>query len=190
MHPQDFTRKTTIINLYGGPGAGKSTSSLYLAYLLKAEGKNAELVREYVKDWAWEQRKIKTYDQIYFLGHQARRESMLYGKVDWIVTDSPVMMNLYYAQKYCTLSLSEGVRAATLSFYQQAAEDGFKHVHIFLKRTKPYSSEGRYQTEAEAVEIDSEVRKLLVDLKIPVIDCVTEELDLRNVLNKIKGESK
>lgn len=190
MHPQDTSHKTIIINLYGGPGTGKSTNAAYLFYLLKAEGKNSELVREYVKDWAWENRKISTYDQIYFLGKQVRRESMLYGKVDWIVSDSPVMMNLYYAQKYCTLSLSEGVRAATLAYYQQAAEDGHRHFHVFLKRTKPYLAEGRYQTEKEAVEIDLEVRKLLVDLKVPVIDCITEELDLRNTLNKIKGEIK
>jgi pantothenate kinase len=44
--------KTTIINVYGGPGAGKSTSAAYLYYLLKVAGKNVELVREYVKDWA------------------------------------------------------------------------------------------------------------------------------------------
>jgi tRNA uridine 5-carbamoylmethylation protein Kti12 len=88
------SRKTTIINLYGGPGTGKSTSAAYLYYILKAEGHNVELVREYVKDWAWEGRQISTYDQIYFLGKQVRRESLLYGKVDWIITDSPVMMNL------------------------------------------------------------------------------------------------
>lgn len=42
---------------------------------------NAELVREYVKDWAWEGRKINVNDQIYFLGKQVRRETMLYGKL-------------------------------------------------------------------------------------------------------------
>lgn len=186
----DNKRKTTIINLFCGPGGGKSTNAAYLFYLLKTDGENAELVREYVKDWAWQQRKISTYDQIYFLGKQTHCESMLYGKVDWIVTDSPVMMNLYYAAKYCTLSLSEGVRAATLSFYQQAAEDGYKHVHVFLKRNKPYSNEGRYQTESEAIEIDNEIRNLLKSLKVPIIECATDEADLRKVLNKIKGEVK
>jgi len=186
MH-HDNTRKTTIINLYGGPGTGKSTSAAYFYYLLKAGGKNVELVREYVKDWAWEGRKISTYDQIYFLGKQVRRESMLYGKVDWIVTDSPVMMNLYYAQRYCTLSLGEGVRAATLSFYRQAAEDGHKHLHVFLKRNKPYLSEGRYQTEAEALEIDQGIRRVLEDLKVSFIESPPDEPDLLKVLNEITG---
>lgn len=180
-------KKTTIINLYGGPGSGKSTSAAYLYYILKAAGKNVELVREYVKDWAWEERKISNYDQIYFLGKQVRRESLLYGKVDYIVTDSPVMMNLYYAQRYCPLSLAEGIRSSTLSFYHQGAADGHQHIHILLKRNKPYKSEGRYQTEAEAVEIDQGLSRLLVDLKMPLHHSAPEETDLAALLNKISG---
>jgi nicotinamide riboside kinase len=177
--------KTTIINLYGGPGTGKSTSAAYLYYLFKAEGKHVELVREYVKDWAWEGRKITTYDQIYFLGKQVRRESMLYGKVDWIVTDSPVMMNLYYAQRYCPHTLGEGIRAATLSFYRQAQDDGHHHIHLFLKRIKPYVGEGRYQTEAEARDIDEGVKRVLTELKFPTIDLTPDEADLTNALVSI-----
>lgn len=178
--------KTTIINLYGGPGAGKSTSAAYYYYVLKTQGVNVELVREYVKDWAWEKRNITTYDQIYFLGKQVRRESMLYGKVDYVVTDSPVMMNLYYAQRYCSSALAEGVRAATLSFYRQAAEDGHKHVHVFLDRNKPYASEGRYQTEAEAKEIDGGVKRLLDDLRVSYLVSNPDEADLKKLLDKIK----
>jgi hypothetical protein len=181
--------KTTIINLYGGPAAGKSTSAAYFYYLLKSEGKNVELVREYVKDWAWEKRSISTYDQIYFLGKQVRRESLLYGKVKWIVTDSPVMMNLYYAQRYCPQILGEGVRAATLSFYRQAADDGHKHIHVFLKRNKPYMSEGRYQTEAEAKEIDTGIKHVLDGFKLPVIECASDESDLLKIYNQIKAEN-
>jgi hypothetical protein len=180
--------KTTIINLYGGPGTGKSTSAAYFYYLLKAEGKNVELVREYVKDWAWEGRKISTYDQIYFLGKQVRRESMLYGKVNWIVTDSPVMMNLYYAQRYCTQTLGEGVRAATLSFYRQAQEDGHKHLHVFLKRTKPYLSEGRYQTEEEAKEIDSGIKHVLQGFRLPILESDADETELLKIYKKIVAD--
>ena len=56
---------TTIINLYGGPGAGKSTSASDLFVILKERGVNAELAREYVKRWAWERRGISPYDQFY-----------------------------------------------------------------------------------------------------------------------------
>lgn len=181
-------KKTIIVNLYGGPGAGKSTSAAYLYYLLKKGGFNVELVREYVKDWAWEGRKITTNDQIYFLGKQVRRESMLYGKVDWIITDSPIMMNLYYAQRYCSHVLAEGVRAASLSFYRQAKEDGHRHIHVVLKRSSPYIGEGRYQTADEALEIDEGIQRVLSDLKISTITLNTNEPELLEALEVLKRE--
>jgi hypothetical protein len=184
----DDGKKTTIISLYGGPGAGKSTSAAYLYYLLKAAGENVELVREYVKDWAWEGRKIDTYDQIYFLGKQIRKESMLFGKVKWLVTDSPIFMNLYYASIYCTPLLSEGVRAAVLAFYNQTLEDGLKHYHVLLHRTNPYSQDGRYQTEAEALQIDDGVERMLRQLKIPgVVHCDSNEESLEKLCAKIRA---
>lgn len=179
-------KTTTIISLYGGPGAGKSTSAAYVYYLLKAVGENVELVREYVKDWAWEGRKIDTYDQIYFLGKQARKESMLFGKVKWLVTDSPIFMNYYYATLYSPPKLAEGVKAAVLAFYEQTLEDNHKHYHIMLHRTKPYIQAGRYQNEEQALAIDDGVENMLRYLKIPnVISCNSDEEDLKNVWEKI-----
>lgn len=177
---------STIINLYGGPGTGKSTSAAYLFYLLKAQGKDTELVREYVKDWAWEGRSISTYDQIYLLGKQVRRESMLYNKVDFIVTDAPIMLGIYYASRFSPLSVSEGVRAMTLAYYRQAAEDGHIHHHVFLERTKPYNQAGRYQTEDQAKNIDNGLYGMLGDLRIPFNKCGTQREDLDNLLSTLK----
>src|SRR5579864_7162545 len=110
--------KTTILNVYGGPGSGKSTSAAYLYYLLKCKGENAELVREYVKEWSWEKRPITAYDEIYFLGKQVRHESLLFGKVKWIVTDAPVYMTAYYANLYCSPVLASGIQQAAQAFYK------------------------------------------------------------------------
>jgi hypothetical protein len=180
--------KTTIINLYGGPGAGKSTAAAYVFYLLKITGFNSELVREYVKEWIWDERKFDQYDQLYFLGKQIRRESLLYGKVDFIVTDAPVMMNLLYAEKYCDKFISEGVRAATLNYYKQAAYDQYNHIHVLLKRSKPYQSEGRYQSESEAIEIDDEVKNMLNKYEIQFLESTSDESDLMITLDKIKAQ--
>lgn len=180
-------RKTTIINLYGGPGTGKSTSAAYLYYLLKIQHKNAELVREYVKDWAWEGRHISVNDQIYFLGKQVRRESMLHGKVDWIVTDSPVWMNSFYASYYCTDIIANGVNKLVRAFYKQTQDEGHEHIHVFLNRTKPYSTEGRYQSEAEAQGIDAGVRNMLAAYNVPFIESDVGEENLKLLLQKITG---
>lgn len=178
--------KTTIINLYGGPGAGKSTSAAYLYYLLKCQGANVELVREYVKNWAWEGRKFGVYDELYFLGKQVRHESMLFGKVDYIVTDAPVYMTAYYAKLYCSAGFADGVEKATTAFYKQAQDDGHRHTHVYLKRHKPYKAEGRYQNEDEAKAVDEGVLKMLERLDVPIIGSTPEESDLQEVLHLIQ----
>lgn len=153
-------------------------------YALKQLGCNAELAREYVKDWAWEKRSISHYDQFYFLGKQSRRESMLYGKVDWIVTDSPVMLSAYYAEKHSPPAVRTGVAAAVKAFYAQAAEDGHRHVHVFLQRSKPYLAHGRYQDEAGARAIDDGLLDTLVALQVPFETCDTDEASLRQLLTR------
>ena len=178
--------KTTIINVYGGPGVGKSTSAAYLFYLLKSQGESVELVSEYVKAWAWEGRKFSNYDEIYFLGKQVRHESMLFGKVKWIVTDAPVYMTAYYASIYCNPKLAHGVGEAAQAFYQQAKDDGHQHLHVMLSRNKPYNPEGRYQTEEQALSVDKGVREMLSKFKVPILTAFPAEESLQNVLEFCK----
>lgn len=181
--------KTTIISFYGGPGAGKSTSAAYMYYLLKAAGENTELVREYVKNWAWEGRKFNTYDQLYFLGKQIRQESLLFGKVKFLITDAPIFMNVFYADKYCPPTLAQGIRSAVMAFQQQTEIDGFKHYHILLERQHQYAAEGRYQTEAEASQMHDELKKMLQDLKVPgLITCPSNENSLKELFDLIMRE--
>lgn len=176
---------TKIINLYGGPGVGKSTSAAFMFYALKQQGLNVELVREYVKNWAWEKRSISVYDQLYFLGKQSRAESVLYSKVDYIITDSPVLLNVYYSNKYAPRQMADGICAAVRGFYEQAAKDGHIHHHVMLRRSKPYNPAGRFQNEGEAKEIDAELHGLLATWQLEVNECETDEFSLRQLVAKI-----
>lgn len=182
-------RQTTIIDFYGGPGTGKSTSAAYLYYLMKDAGLSVELVREYVKDWAWEKRQVSNYDQFYLFGKQIRRESMLYEKVDYIITDSPIFQGLYYAEKYSPEHVRLGIEAATYAFYKQAHADGHNHYHVFLQRSKPYNPEGRYQSLEEAQLIDQGIKDLLDRCSMPHIDCGTGQDDLRGLLAGIRAHT-
>ncbi len=130
-------------------------------------------------------RKFNVYDELYFLGKQVRHESMLFGKVDYIVTDAPVYMTAYYAKLYCSPGLADGVEKAAKAFYKQAQEDGHRHVHVYLKRHRPYQAEGRYQNEQEALQVDDGVFQMLSKLDAPAKDVFTtspEEKDLRDIL--------
>jgi hypothetical protein len=152
---------TKIINLYGGPGTGKSTSAAYVFHGLKTTGRNAELVRETAKDWAWEGRQIDGYSQFYLMGRQIRREAMLLGKVSHIVTDAPIMLYRYYAERYSPALICGGVKAVVNGYYEQLALEGHEVHHVFLERSKEYNPSGRYQTEEEAKAIDVDLWQML-----------------------------
>lgn len=49
--------KMLVVNLFGTPGAGKSTGVAYIFSNLKMRGINAELVTEFAKDMVWEDNK-------------------------------------------------------------------------------------------------------------------------------------
>ena len=71
-----------IVNLYGAPGAGKSTGAAYVFSQLKMHGINAELVTEFAKDKVWEESKAVFQNQAYIFGKQYFRISRVQGKVD------------------------------------------------------------------------------------------------------------
>jgi len=50
-----------VVNLFGAPGAGKSTGAAYIFSQLKMAGINAELVTEFAKDKVWEESKAGWY---------------------------------------------------------------------------------------------------------------------------------
>jgi hypothetical protein len=176
---------STIINFHAGPGTGKSTSSAYLYSLFKSIPLNAELVREYVKIWTYDGRQISPYDQIYFMCKQIRYESMLFNKVDYIITDSPVLISLYYSIFCSPPAIAEGVEQMVKSYYKQSELDGHKHVHIFLNRTKPYLQIGRFQGEEAAKLIDKQMHEMLVLYNIPFIECGTSQQELDKLFNSI-----
>lgn len=92
--------KTTVINIYGAPGSGKSTLAAELYAEMKKYGKSVELVREAIKPWAYEGKKPTVFEQIYITNKQMLEETSLYGKVDYLITDSPVALGDFYCQYY------------------------------------------------------------------------------------------
>ena len=57
--------ETKIINLFGGPGCGKSTTASGIFYELKKRGYECELSLEFAKDKVWEDSLRTLDDQIY-----------------------------------------------------------------------------------------------------------------------------
>lgn len=86
-----------VVNLFGAPGAGKSTGAAYIFSKLKMAGVNAELVTEFAKDKVWEESKAVFQNQAYIFGKQYFRISRVQDKVDVVITDSPILLSSFYA---------------------------------------------------------------------------------------------
>lgn len=160
-----------VVNLFAGPGAGKSTGAAFLFAFLKLFKVNVELVTEFAKELAWEgDKEFMSRNQLYITGQQVRRMIRLVGKVDVIITDSPIEMAAFYTEE------------PTLK--QLCKEEGAKfsnRLDFFIERTKEYNPSGRNQTFEEAKEIDRRIRELN-----PNMQSITGDVDGYTVaLNKI-----
>ena len=148
------TVRTEVINFFGGPGSGKSTTAAEVFALMKHRGVNVELVREYAKDVMWEGRLSLFANQLYILAKQNKRMDDLQGKVDLIITDSPLIMQEVYLNQQSAyyFALEQLVRRC---FYE------FSNFNVFIERVKPYNPKGRMQTEMQAREIDDQLHDLV-----------------------------
>jgi adenylate kinase family enzyme len=177
---------TLVINIIGGPGSGKSTSSAGLYYQMKLAKKNVELVNEWVKKWAWEGKKINEYDQVYISAKQIKSESLLYGKVDYIITDSPVILGAIYEDYY---NQTNNINNWIQYHLNTASANNIKHKYYYLNRTKEYNPNGRWQTEEEAVKIDLAIKKYLDTNSIDYdIINIGDEFKVDNIINKLRME--
>lgn len=154
---------TKVINLLGGSGIGKSTTAAHLFAEMKYLGLHCELVREYVKMWAWQGKEVGPFDQMYLLGKQSKYESILYGNVNYIVTDSPLLLCPVY-ELYHSGKITVGESA--INFMNDAKTKGVEHINFVLNRTKEFDPRGRYDTKEEAEEVDQLIRKFLNDNSI------------------------
>lgn len=148
-----------VINIFGGPGAGKSTTAAGLFYEMKKRRLEVELVTEYAKDMTWEGRSNVLTDQLYVLAKQNRRLHRLRNhNVDWVISDSPLFLGLIYAQSDYFSNFKP---------FLMEVFNSYDNVNVLLNRDFEYNPVGRNQTAEEAVGIDTRLRSLLSDNEVP-----------------------
>lgn len=168
-------KQTVVVNLFAGPGTGKSTMASHIFAKLKWSGVDCELIGEYAKQLVWEGSIPKMSNQLYILAKQHNKQWMLGGKVDVIVTDSPILLGPYYDQ-----GRTPHLMDLTLSEFHK-----FHNINIFLKRKKKYNPNGRMQTLEGAKEIDSHIKAMLDAYQIPYTEIDATEANVETVLGMV-----
>ncbi len=139
-----------VINLWGGPGAGKSTTRSRLFHEMKRMGLRVEEATEFAKDLTYAKDFGTLTNQLVVLAEQDRRIRRLVGQVDWVVSDSPLPLGLVYS----TPEYGEWFRWAVKGAYTR-----YTNYDVLLERRKAYATFGRNQTESEARSLDIEISK-------------------------------
>lgn len=169
-------KRTLVINLYGGAGCGKTTLMAGLFYILKTQGYDCEMAPEYVKGLLWDGTIDASKDQLYLLGNQSHMIERMIGKVEFVITDSPVMLCKIY-NDYYGRPTSEGFSSIVLDTMKK-----YDRLNFFINRGETYMENGRNETLEQSKEIDEMILKYLNDN-----DEKYYFIEQKNALNDIIG---
>lgn len=163
--------ESKVINLFGGPGIGKSTQASGLFTEMKKHHMSVEYTYEFPKEVAWEGNVSQLKDQFFITANQHRNISRLYGKVEYIIVDSPIILGCFYEQRYgndypASIYGNSGLSKFLWSLFKQ-----YDNINILLTRnSETYDTNGRLQTLQEAQEIDDDIKETLLVNSVPFIE--------------------
>lgn len=152
---QEEKYKTVVVNMFAGPGAGKTTCAWEVASDLKKKGFVVEYVSEAAKEHVWDN-DLEILDgseknQRRLFEEQDRRVQRLMGKVEVIVTDSPILLSSIYVKE----DAPELKKDVVNRFKKQ------NNFNVFVERGRKFESEGRIHDYADSVRIDMQIQDLL-----------------------------
>lgn len=157
-----------VVNLFAGPGVGKSTTAAGLFHRLKVAGRSVELVTEYAKDLTWEKNHCQLGNQMRILAEQHHRLHRLDGQVDIVITDAPLLISAIYAERWLPDS-----------FYSLVHDlhGLFNNRNFYLERPKEarYETAGRNEDLSGAVALDRRIKCMLDVSPVPHISILCDQ---------------
>lgn len=154
-----------VVNLFGGPGSGKSTIMAGLFWLMRTKGIKCEMASEFVKESVFAEDNYVFKDQGFVFSNQLKRLRVLEGKTDYAITDSPLLFSKIYG----------GYHSPEFHCYIDKCINEFKNVNFIINRKVPFEKNGRVHSERESAEIDTMIRLRLNIAGMPytIIDGTT-----------------
>lgn len=176
-----------VINLFGPPSSGKSTVAAGLFFLMKINKMSVELVHEFAKELVHEGRHniLTSGEQNYIFAEQLRRQKRLVGNFDFAVTDSPILLPLFYELRETPVEL-RNPNFPELVMHEFGRTRNFNYL---LKRRHVFETAGRRHDEHQSEEIDSQLRGFLEARGVDVVELEasprTPEIILEDIRRRI-----
>lgn len=150
-----------VINIFAGPGCGKSTLSTEIFTTLKKMHLKVEYVGEYAKDLIYEKRFEKLNDYLYVFAEQHHRIHRLKDDIDYVICDGSFLLGNLHITNNCIYNkkLFKDLVLDTFNKYDNH--------NYFLKRgDTPYQNYGRKESFKDAKKMDKKLKILLKNYKI------------------------
>lgn len=175
--------ETKVINFVAAPSIGKTLISSLVFAELKTEHKSCELVQEFAKQLIWQEKFEELNNQRYVNSEQYKKLKCLKGKVEYIITDSPLLLGIIY-NKEKENSHKEQIRKMILDNI-----DEFNNIYIFLERNEdfPFEQNGRIHNEEQSKYIQQELKKLLDELNIKYLSVKSSKNNLKKIIDYISS---
>jgi len=166
-----------VVNLFAGPGAGKSTVMAGMFYKLKQAKIFTEMAHESAKDLIWQQSlNLLSRNQLYVVAEQYKRIWVLVDAgVDVIICDSPILLGIIY-----DVNQSASLYQLLLDKHKE-----FNNVNYFVERPEIFKVEGRIHTKKQALIKDQAILDMLQTINVPFTKITTSEEAITKATNDI-----
>jgi nicotinamide riboside kinase len=152
-----------VINFFGSPGVGKTTSTMELTSMLKKSQVDAEASLEVVKEYIHSNSEHLLSYQNYIFAQQERQIRIFKdsNEVEIAVTDAPLLHSAFYAPDTYPVFFKELV----FEIFQ-----GYENVNFFINRKHEYSHQGRIHDEDKSDLISRKLRAFLINHSIDFVE--------------------
>ena len=150
---------TLICNIISGPSSGKTTTSNHIFAIAKEQHMKCEVIYGTEKEIIYDENLKQLKCQPLILGLQLWKIERLFGKVDFIINDLPLPLNIIYNCRY-----PESFNRAVMDIF-----NSHNNLNIFLERPDTFDNFGRVHDLKESIEIDKKILKLMVMESIPFV---------------------
>ena len=178
-----------IINLFGGPGIGKSSIASGITYKLKKKHITCDNPYEFPKLLAWDDNHSAIRDQLYVLANQHRGIVKSYGKVDYIVLDSPILLSLTYKSYYKSDEYPATLYGNSFDKLVLDTFNQYDNINILLERGEGNHNESeRYQNLEESKDLDKAIELSLIKNNIPYYVVKVGKNTVNKIIQIIQNE--